>query len=440
MLSVPGLLPETSSISEKVTSTLCASQVATETEPGSHSTRNPQETRTMKLAARFLQTGAIAALLTSRAATLMAGQTAPQNKERTPTPPLHVILDAWKSRQERIEAFDFSCAGIEFRSKRLAVGFLQTLGKQPEDYVELNDATFKVRIRFTVDRRGRVRMEYDGRVWSTREHKYVSSHGIDEFNGKVSESFFPVGPSGFPGAHISRGSAAEIARDARILPIRLVYRPIDTVMGVVNPQLLVVTNEREIVNARPCIILKSTRERIWVDPERDFVPVRYSRTRRGTIDRTIEIAYARNDQNGWVPKEWTNVRFEPKGNTLDSMTLRVTEFTINKDIPDSLFKNEYPVGTWVHNYITDEEYIVREGGAKRPIRPGEYDGTNYEELRDSEPPESGKSRFWKYIIIANLAALIVVVLAFIYFRRKKARQSTTGPNELPESDDTSHGK
>jgi hypothetical protein len=51
----------------------------------------------------------------------------------------------------------------------------------------------------------------------------------------------------------------------------------------------------------------------------------------------------------------------------------------------------WPIGTWSQNYTTKESCILLEGGKKRPIKPGEFNGKNYDELLHSEPRQPSRS-------------------------------------------------
>ncbi|QDT37241.1 hypothetical protein [Stratiformator vulcanicus] len=62
---------------------------------------------------------------------------------------------------------------------------------------------------------------------------------------------------------------------------------------------------------------------------------------------------------------------------------------LDSDVTCASLKPELPAGTMVHDYRgpdNSEQYILREDGSKRVIRPGEYDGTNYEELLKTPGP------------------------------------------------------
>jgi hypothetical protein len=90
-----------------------------------------------------------------------------------------------------------------------------------------------------------------------------------------------------------------------------------------------------------------------------------------------------------VPTAWTTGLFGRADSIAQGWQTTSVKYKLNETIPDSTFQLSYPPGTWVRDYITNETYILLEGGKKRPILPGEFDGKNYEELLHSKPASSG---------------------------------------------------
>jgi hypothetical protein len=100
--------------------------------------------------------------------------------------------------------------------------------------------------------------------------------------------------------------------------------------------------------------------------------------------------------------------------------MTVTECRVGEPLPDDLFDIPLSEGTWVSNYITDETYIVQKGGVRRDVRPGEFTGTNFEELLHSQP--EGRNRRRLLIAIATIVTLGIVTLIFLYYRRSTRPQ------------------
>lgn len=118
---------------------------------------------------------------------------------------------------------------------------------------------------------------------------------------------------------------------------------------------------------------KSSFTRMWIDRERGM-PIRYEHYDRHPDSsgakltsevKSIELHQLPN--GGWFPVKGTRIlhRRGPKPHSIfDYITVDVNSITIKrKDIPDSLFKLEFPEGARVHNSITG--VTTNAGGNRR---------------------------------------------------------------------------
>jgi len=327
-------------------------------------------------------------------------------------------IEVWQRRQAAIRAFDFSWSGLQFQAKGAdpALSVLDAMAGN----VPPSDMSFEIRMRFVVDTTGRVRLEYNGRAWSQERGDYVAKATINVFDGRRLESFFPPGRRPFPRFFVEGETISDMARDARVRPIRMVYRPFDATMGLFDPSRLRFTDQEAFVDGRRCLVMEHSGDDfmdvIYVDAERQFLPVRYYRHEAGMTREQIEISYCRDQVYGWVPTAWNVAHLDDRGAVRISWSGNVTEYALNQPVPDEVFEIALPPGTWVRNYITGECYILREGGEKRPILPGEYTGDNYEELLRSDPMSGeGKLRWFLGAVVVAVGALA----AWAVLRRRK---------------------
>ena len=120
------------------------------------------------------------------------------------------------------------------------------------------------------------------------------------------------------------------------------------------------TGEKDTIDQHPVFVLKTDNKKLWVDPEKDFLPVKREDVIRGVVQRQIEISYVRDKTHGWIPSSWITTLFDQTGTTTwwqDTMT--VTEFSINKPIDDSEFELSLPNGTVVKDYAPGEGHGVQ---------------------------------------------------------------------------------
>jgi hypothetical protein len=323
---------------------------------------------------------------------------------------LEKAIAAWRAREERIKSFDFSWAGDELQTPRNVTPTRDKKALPPKGHG-------MARMRLALDDNSRVRFEYEGQRWSEEERRFVPSRTLETFSGSRRTLLFAKGHS-FPNAHISESNAGRAARDVRCLPLFLALRSVTLPFARFAGNELIATDQEGIVNGRRCRILKQKHETVWIDPERDFTPVRYFQSRENELAWAVEIDYANDKRHGWVPKSWKVVHTSPSGEITDSMLATVSHYIINGDFAEDEFDILFPEGTWVNNYVTGEEHIVREGGRKRRIREGEYDGKNYEALRQSDPPDESWSLAIIGFVIAGLVGVLVIVSMWFFRLRK----------------------
>jgi hypothetical protein len=333
------------------------------------------------------------------------------------------IVNAWKERQEAVRSYDFLMTGTEFiPQKTITAAELQMAGQaidaQP---FTLPDTSFEVKMRLTADTAGRARLEIHNQTWAAKEKKYIPKSMIDIYDGQVRKLFFERGSMDFPNAHIQKGNVSLITGDVQVEPLMMVYRPLDGSVPEFEPPRLKMTMGTGIAEGRECLILQSGESTIWVDAGRDFLPTRFYEVRRGKTIRSIEIRYSADADRGWVPVGWTNTSFGGQGKFNDSVTLTVTAQHLNTQFPEDLFDVKYPPGTWIHNYITDKEYIIRDDNKDRPIHPGEFDGKNYDQLLHSEPPGQTIRGWWFWTILGVNLALLLGIFLSVYYRRRKQK-------------------
>lgn len=327
------------------------------------------------------------------------------------------ITKTWRDRQSRARSLDFVAVGTEFRpSRTFSVSLLEAMGRPSENAISIPDTSFNIRLRLAINGNGQFRMDYDGKAPAPSDTGYPDEHLVEIFENGVRNIIFPVGAFGYPNAHIKQETIPTGALNPHVLPIRIVYRPFDSEIGVFDANKLILTNDMGVVEDRPCRVLKHLDHRIWVDQARDFIPTRYSEIKHGITTRRIDIKYTADVEHGWVPTSWTNVSLE-NGNTTESVSATVKEYRIGQPISKDTFEVKYPPGTWVRDYITDESYILREDGTRRMV-PHSEDGKDYQYLLHTNPPSEHRRLHWLYPI----SILLLVIFIAVLFRRKKATE------------------
>ncbi len=324
------------------------------------------------------------------------------------------IVRIWQQNGVNVRTFDLEWRAEEFR----AAGSEGPVGGK---HVPLEDVTVESTGRIAVDGDGRVRLETDGVTWSRNEDEYVRQHAIDIFNGQDRHLFFAEGSSEFPSAHISESSPSGVANDLRVYPILLALRPFDSRLGVFKRQEVRASGNTVVNDGRPCDVLYHQSGTLWIDPARGHLPVRYLIAANGATTIEVQITYEPVD-GIFLPAGWETTRFLENGDVSATVEAVVSKRSINPPFGPEVFSVEYPPGTWVRNYKTNERYILREAGDKRPVLKGEYDGTNYTALLNSEPRQATVDEglgLWKIVAILG-AAMLLTAGGIALFRRMRA--------------------
>jgi hypothetical protein len=334
---------------------------------------------------------------------------------------LDTVINSWKDREARAKAIDFVAVGTEFRPQTtISATTLKMMGiPTAEKDISVPDTSFNISLRIAVNGNQRARLDYDGKSFVSKGNGYLDQRQIETWVNSVQKVLFLSGQQDFPNAHISMNANCPPARRPRALPIMMVYRSLDNKIGVFDSNKLQLMKDKSIVDGQLCLILKDDESKLWIDPAKDYVPIRYQMIRRANIARSIDIKYITDSQHGWVPKSWKQVELGADGIIQDSVTVDISAYKISDEISDETFEVSYPPGTWVRDYIRDESYILREDGSRRMVLKSE-DGKDYEDLVRPNPPNlTLRHSYWIAVVGIFLLAVFVAVLIFRILKRRR---------------------
>jgi hypothetical protein len=393
--------------------------------------RQPKEARIVNsLSRRSLQHAGVIAVLALLSAWCVSERSAYAVDQITS------VTNVWNERQTRIRSLRLSWSGEEYCSK----GLSETLASAGAGWnasakkTDLNggpsEASFEIQMSFFLDAKGRQRLDRRGKEWCDEKQGYGPQTTIDIFDGQFRRFFSPESPVPYPCVQITKGgnSGSIILSNVQLLPVIMAYRPLDATLGVFKRQDLLMSGDEGIVDGRNCIVLRQesadSKNTIWVDVARDYLPIRYFTTRRGRITKQVEVSYSKDERFGWVPSSWNILLFDTEGHLWQSFSATKVECEFNQEIPDQAFEVTYPVGTWVNDYPNKETYLLLKNGKKRPILPGEYTGKNYDELL------YGKSMSWAEIrrraIVVTCLVGVVVLGSWLFLRRRRRAIAAQG--------------
>jgi hypothetical protein len=278
--------------------------------------------------------------------------------EEKAQPPVTIeaIVAKWKECSEYFKSFEFLCNGEHFE-----IASAVALRESPDEKVP-DDISHRRR-RFVLSADDRSRSEEDGSEWDGNKKTYVPKRTVDVFDGKARSTFFED-RFAEPHAYFQIRGGNIFGKDARNLPLRMALCPLRQGIGEFGAVNLVLTDETATIDDHALLVLKADSKKLWIDPEKDFLPVKREDEHREFIDKKIEISYQRDKTHGWVPSSWTTTLLSQTGKITWQDTMTVTEFSINKPVDDSEFKLSLPAGTVIRDYGTGEQRVAQPNAEK----------------------------------------------------------------------------
>jgi hypothetical protein len=138
------------------------------------------------------------------------------------------------------------------------------------------------------------------------------------------------------------------------------------VCGVSLRKFRVEKSDAEFAGRR-CIVLEGPGARLYIDPERDFVVVRFeSAHAKRPLSHQIDVDYRLDESLGWIPEKWGIRRFDPDGAALETIEATVTGFARTANLERSDFQIEIPAGTRVYDGRSRRTMIIQADGARVP--------------------------------------------------------------------------
>ena len=204
---------------------------------------------------------------------------------------------------------------------------------------QIDDATYIINYRYISDAKSRMLLEEKGSEWDSKKLGLAPRKVISFFDGKSSSIIFEEDRLGHPSSHLQSKAEHFSGNMVWLYPVNLAYRPFYAVVGLVDAKRLELTTETTVIGGAATIGLQYNGGRIWIDPTKDCLPVRYS------VEGTnIDIDYRRDSNLIWVLQSWSVSVENSDGKPLMTEKAKVLKSSINKPVPDSEFDLKLPPG------------------------------------------------------------------------------------------------
>ena len=165
----------------------------------------------------------------------------------------------------------------------------------------------------------------------------------------------------------------------------MVFRPLTPAAGGFDPSTLKLTDQTESIENAPTLILTDGSKKIWVDPAKDFVPVKCIDQREYTSSPSsseFNIEYKHDQSNGWLP---ISLKQDVDGGkyTESATVSRVHPLTNQSTRPN--LHPTFEGGAIISDASKNSLSIAYPDGKQRLLKPGEFNGHNFQDLLKSEP-------------------------------------------------------
>lgn len=180
-------------------------------------------------------------------------------------------------------------------------------------------------------------------------------------------------------------------------PVMLMYRPFEPWYGGVDPELCSMEGEVTIRGHRCRKLIEHTQiddvilsRSFFVDPEREWIVVRYIGECGEHPSVQFDIDYQQSSEGQWTPHQWTVMRMDFRDRPIQNFaTVKVAHLEINQEPCEISFEIDKPVGTWSIDWQPMTQSLLRADGSKRQILELESDvSASYDVLMNSEPGQA----------------------------------------------------
>jgi hypothetical protein len=206
-------------------------------------------------------------------------------------------------------------------------------------------------------------MRYDSQILSFAGRDVSLIERVSSFDGN--ESRYRVGGERPRGGIKSKKDNSD-AICAPNLPLRLCFRPLAEPYRTLSRKTLKLLDERKTIDGHECVTVDDGHLRVYLDCDRDFVPVAFEGYIDGKryMNGSLEY-YGKRDAMKWVPKAF-QVNWYSPGVSARHRGERV-QTEIGAPLKDSDFALTFDPEMVVWDARTREEYRVLSDGSKEPI-------------------------------------------------------------------------
>ncbi len=228
----------------------------------------------------------------------------------------------------------------------------------------------------------RGRLEDHHPMWNADTGELMQFASTSTTQGTAAKTYI-----GQPGAGEKKESMGAIERTGDfgrikheiLLPFTLFCRPLAPQFCPSPLTDFETTGKQEAVNGVVCEVFQSKEtgqqhREIWLDPKREYIPVRYRHIIKGNVGMTADIEYQQHPDIGWVLKSWKVSQFGHGAlqSLFRASTIRIDSFVVGTKYSAEQFDFSFPPNARVYDDRDKKMYMVLPNG---DLQEQQRDGT-----------------------------------------------------------------
>ena len=262
-----------------------------------------------------------------------------QNKNQ---PSMEDILKVWEAREEKIRSAHFEW--LEHHAVTPEV-YIDEEGKIPP--IDAEQLAFEFKASFSLENEKNRHTAVDKHAWSLDKHIFHLQDYTASFDGVVSKSLTHDKTGQVKSGIIHPRDLHSATRLLSVKPVWWGYRGKTDQANSSRWDLKVQSGQYE-VRGKKCLLLEGPLLKVWVDPNRNYVILRYANINGQTaqFESHLDIWYE-EFEGVPVPIRWKFIHRSGASQLREVIDYRVTTYSLNKPLGKNHFSLDFPKGTLV---------------------------------------------------------------------------------------------
>lgn len=332
---------------------------------------------------------AISKRLCTLAAILLtvAGRIANSAEPPPPVPPppqspvVEKVFAAWERRAAALRTGRFEYLETKFEEHQFGLhattGDSGAVPNKPTSIVKTN---VKNRRTFVFGP-GKFKNGYDGFLPSSAESRMVPRQSTTSFDGQVLRYYRHPQAGGEPGgAEITRATGyPNLFMQFAIKPPILVFRPFDPGLLAIDRTKYTAKERAAVKRGQVYTVLTGPKDvdgfwnEFWVDPARDYLPVRYRFHGNGGFEADLWIEYRREPGFGWFPHRWIHEKKKDDGTFYFSSVCELVKAEFNPTLKPDEFEIAVSPRSLVIDHLTGNHFAILPDGTRMDVKEKDWE-------------------------------------------------------------------